>query len=163
LPAEDSRIPVRPPFLAASDIQQEWRYTIPDEIKPDCIASRASRGLPIRRRTTTARPSFSPAADIIDVTGDDVPDRILPQYMDADQVLESYGGIDFVSAFHSLKGRAFTHVACEDLAVGNVVNSFNAGVFHLLRFKARFCQNLIFLRLEWRYNLRLFFQVFHIL
>ena len=25
LPAEDSRIPVRPPFLAASDFQQEWR------------------------------------------------------------------------------------------------------------------------------------------
>ena len=126
LPAEDSRIPVRPPFLAASDFHQEWRYTIPDEIKPDCIASGASRGLPIRRRTTTARPSFSPVADIIDVTGDDVPDRIFPQYMDADQVLESYGRIDFVSS-HSLMGRAFTHVvAYEDLAVGNMVISFNA-------------------------------------
>ena len=129
LPAEDSRIPVRPPFLAASDFQQEWRYTITDEIKPDCIASGASRGLPIRRRTTTARPSFSPAADIIDVTGDDVPDRIFPQYMDADQVLESCGGIDFASS-HSLMGRAFTHVVLyEDLAVGNMVISFNAGDF----------------------------------
>ena len=57
-----------------------------------------------------------------------MPDRIFPQYTDADQVLESYGGIDFVSS-HSLMGRAFTHVAYEDLAVGNVVNSFNAGVF----------------------------------
>ena len=91
LPAEDSFSNlfqfVCPPFLAASDFQQEWRYTIPDEIKPDCIVS--ARGLPIWRRTTTARPSFSPAADIIDVIGDYVPDRIFPQYMDADQVLES--------------------------------------------------------------------------
>ena len=126
LPAEDSRIPVRPPFLAAPDFQQEWRrYTIPEEVKPDCIASGATRDLPIRR---TARPSFAPAADIIDVTGDDVPDPIFPQYMDADQVLETYGGIDFASS-NSLMGRAFTHVAYENLAVGNVVNSFNAGIF----------------------------------
>ena len=48
--------------------------------------------------------------------------------MDADQVLETYSGIDFASS-NSLMGRAFTHVACEDLAVGNVVNSFNAGIF----------------------------------
>ena len=128
IPADNSRISVRPPFLAASDVQQEWRYTIPDEAKPDCSASGASRGPPIRRKAATTRPSFSPAADIIDVTGDDVPDQIFPQYADADQVLESYGGVDFASS-HSLMGRAFTHVAYEDLAVGNVVNSFNAGVF----------------------------------
>ena len=48
--------------------------------------------------------------------------------MDADQVLETYSGIDFASS-NSLMGRAFKHVACEDLAVGNVVNSFNAGIF----------------------------------
>ena len=78
LPADNSRIPVRPPFLAASDVQQEWRYTIPDEAKPDCSASGASRGPPIRRKAATTRPSFSPAADIIDVTGDDVPDQIFP-------------------------------------------------------------------------------------
>jgi hypothetical protein len=35
LPAENSRIPLRPPFLAASDFQQEWRYIIPEEVKPD--------------------------------------------------------------------------------------------------------------------------------
>ena len=88
LPAEDSRITVRPPScLAAPDFQHEWRYTIPEEVKPDCIASGASRGLPIRRRPTTARSSFAPAAAIIDVTGDDVPERTFPQYMDADQVL----------------------------------------------------------------------------
>jgi len=85
LPAEDSRIAIRPPFLAAHDFQQEWRYTIPEDFKPDCIASETSRDPPIRRRSTTARPSFVPAVDIIDVTGDDAPDRIFPQYMDADQ------------------------------------------------------------------------------
>ena len=36
LPVEDSRISVRPPFLAAPDFQQEWRYTIPEEVKPEC-------------------------------------------------------------------------------------------------------------------------------
>ena len=126
-PADNSRFPVRPPFLAASNVQQEWRYTIPDEAKPDGSASETSRGPPTRRKVATTRPHF-PAADIIDVTGDDVPDQIFPQYADADQVLESYGGVDFASS-HSLMGRAFTHVAYEDLAVGNVVNSFNAGVF----------------------------------
>jgi hypothetical protein len=128
LPAENSRIPVRPPFLAASDFQQEWRYTIPGEVKPDCSLSGTSRDPPIRRRTATVRPSFTPAADIIDVTGDDIPDRIFPQYIDADEVLETYSGINFASS-NSLMGRAFTHVAYADLAVGNVVNSFNAGIF----------------------------------
>ena len=71
-----------PPYLAAPDFQQEWRYAIPEEIKPDCIASGASRGLPFRCRPTTARSTFAPAAaDISDVTGDDVvPDRIFLQY-----------------------------------------------------------------------------------
>ena len=48
--------------------------------------------------------------------------------MDADQVLETYSGIDFASS-NSLMGRAFTHIAYVDLAVGNVINSFNAGIF----------------------------------
>ena len=129
LPVEDSRISVRPPFLAAPDFQQEWRYTIREEVKPDCSVSGTSRDLPIRRRAATARPSFTPAADIIDVTGDDIPDRIFPQYIDADQVLTTYSGIDFAFS-NSLMDRAFiTHVAYADLAVGNVVNSFNAGNF----------------------------------
>ena len=128
LPVEDSRISVRPPFLAAPDFQQEWRYTIPEEVKPDCSVSGTSRDLPIRRRAATARPSFTPAADIIDVTGDDIPDRIFPQYIDADQVLTTYSGIDFAFS-NSLMGRAFTHVAYADLAVGNVVNSFDARNF----------------------------------
>ena len=128
LPAENSRIPLRPPFLTASDFQQEWRYTIPNEVKRDCSVSGTSRDPPIRRRMATARPIFTPAADIINITGDDIPDRIFPQYIDADQVLESYSGIDFASS-NSLIGRAFTHVAYADLAVGNVVNSFNAGIF----------------------------------
>ena len=48
--------------------------------------------------------------------------------MDADQVLETYGAIEFASSI-SLMGHAFTHVAYEDLAVGKVVNSFNTGCF----------------------------------
>jgi hypothetical protein len=98
LPAENSRIPLRPPFLTASDFQQEWRYIILEEVKLDCSVFGTSRDLPIRRRTATARPSFTPAADIIDVTGDDIPDRIFPQYIDANQVLETYSGIDFASS-----------------------------------------------------------------
>ena len=35
LPVEDSRIAVRSPFLAAPDFQQEWRFTIPKDFKPD--------------------------------------------------------------------------------------------------------------------------------
>ena len=45
-------------------------------------------------------------------------DRIFPQYMDADKVLETYGGI---ASSNSLMGCAFTHIAYEDLAVGNVI------------------------------------------
>ena len=107
LPAEDSRISVRPPFLAAPDFQQEWRYTIPEEVKPDCSVSGTSRDPPIRRRTATARPSFTPAADIIDVTGDDIPDRIFPQYIDANQVLETYSGINFASSNSLINGSCF--------------------------------------------------------
>ena len=52
-------------------VPQEWRYTI----RIRGISSGATRSLPTRRRPT-AGPRFAPAVDIIDITGDDVPDRL---------------------------------------------------------------------------------------
>ena len=51
------------------------------------------------------------------------------QYMDADQVLEPYDGVDFASA-GPLLGHAFSHAFPHDeLAVGNVINSFKTATF----------------------------------
>jgi hypothetical protein len=44
--------------------------------------------LPTRRRST-AGPIFAPVTEIIDITGDDTPDRLFPQYVDASQVLSN--------------------------------------------------------------------------
>ena len=64
--AEDSRIALRPPFLAAPDFQQELRYTIPGGIKPDGSApSGPPRGPHSRRKPIAARPSSVPESDII--------------------------------------------------------------------------------------------------
>ena len=48
--------------------------------------------------------------------------------MDADQVLELYDGVDFASA-GPLLGRAFSHASYDELAVGNVINSFKTATF----------------------------------
>ncbi len=127
---EDSRISVRPPFLAAPDFQQDGVIQSLQKLSRTALyPGPLAISLFGVRRAATARPRFfTPAADIIDVTGDDIPDRNFPQYIDADQVLETYSGIDFASS-NSLMGRDFTHVAYADLAVGNVVNSFNSGIF----------------------------------
>ena len=114
---------MRPPLLAAPTFPEEWRYTIPDGPLPDGIASANTRNPPTRRRQAALGPRIAAiAADIIDVTGDDVPDRLFPQYADASHVLADYGGINFASDV--LMGRAFSQVAYSELAVGNVVNAF---------------------------------------
>ena len=111
LPAENSRIPLRPPFLAASDFQQEWRYIIPEEVKPDCSPGPLAIslfGVERQRRVRVSRLqqillSTSLAMTFPTVHRRRSSSRNLKWYRFCLQQL--------------LMGRAFTHVAYADLAV----------------------------------------------